>query len=178
MSPEANTTPGDYDAWVEEIEKYSDVDEVYQAGCGTPEILTELEKATTDVKRCAKTLWLSGHGTAGVGISTKGRTSVQNRLNQDSPEEYMEMMRNALCEGATVWVCSCEAQPLKTKDNVQKFANRLGKRVRVCACTGNVVGTCTCKGEWICARGPKTGTKTGSTDAGLNDNLPAEEEKK
>jgi len=139
-----HTTPFDYTNWrlhggdTYEIGTVRD-----ETGGITSDPGVQLANILEKYQGCISELNLSGHG-YGAGISTE--TGWRSGINQNLDPEVAKRIAKKLCKGAVVNICSCAAA--KNDAKLQRLANKL--QAKVCGCTGNVEGRCTCKGIWKC----------------------------
>lgn len=126
---------------------------VVQAKPGTAAYLKAISD-WTEKHGCSRNVYLSGHGAgAGIGVATVHTGDWAQEITQNSPEIVIKQIRNAVCEGGTLHFCSCDAEGEdNVRKNVTRWAVRLGKGIKVCACSGDVYPPCRCDGKRICRR--------------------------
>lgn len=110
----------------------------------------ELCEIIESYDECISELTFSGHGSGGVGVCTEpaGASSICFSDNSLS-EEDVRRIRTRLCEDAVVNFCVCNIDGENIKNQIQRVADRLQRKV--CACHGDSIeGTCRCVGTRIC----------------------------
>jgi RHS repeat-associated protein len=172
------TPVGDIEGWARRAKTDSRVDYVYRAGPGNKSFVEKIMEGADKIRGNAprdedhgiKYLWLSGHGvTDHVGVTTKigiahrpGRWErfASQTITEEGPRWALRIISSRMSKSGFINICSCggedtEANRARVKRQTKEFANRIGKEVTVCACSGEVSGTCHCEGTWICSKASK-----------------------